>query len=420
MTVGMDPCPAGADGAPPVRPPMLRALILTSRFPDRGRPNLGNFVERQLLELVARGHVQCEVVAPIGGPADPFGSAGTRRADDISEAESWKGLAVHRLPYPRAPGLSFLRPHALAQRLLPQAVAIRRHFAVDLISAEFAWPDGPAAAAVGKAIGVPVLIKARGMDFERRAESDSMRRRLVRAGCSAAGLLAVSESVKQAMVATGLPAERISVHYPAVDAEIFKPGDRDAAKARLGVSGPLLVAVGNLILEKGHALAVEALALLDDATLIIAGGGAERSALLARAARLGVSKRLRLLGSVPHALLPQLFTAADVTLHPSLVEGFGNVRLESLACGTPLVTTRAGDASLMVDGEAAGRVVDPTPQAIAEAVRSLLERPPSPEAVRARIADFTWARQSGELERHFFAAAGLELPPHRGEVNVAG
>ena len=155
----------------------------------------------------------------------------------------------------------------------------------------------------------------------------------------------MSGSVKQAMAAIGLPAERIAVHYPAVDTDLFRPGDRGAAKARLGISGPLLLAVGNLIPEKGHWLAVEALARLDGATLIIVGNGPERAALLARARRLGVAERLRLPGSLPHALLPAFFTAADVTVHPSLVEGFGNVRLESLACGTPLVTTAVGEAA---------------------------------------------------------------------------
>jgi teichuronic acid biosynthesis glycosyltransferase TuaC len=216
----------------------------------------------------------------------------------------------------------------------------------------------------------------------------------------------VSGSVKQAMAAIGLPAERIAVHHPAVDTELFRPGDRGAAKARLGISGPLLLAVGNLIPEKGHRLAVEALARLEGATLIIAGNGPERAALLARAHRLGVAERLRLPGSLPHGLLPALYSAADVTIHPSLVEGFGNARLESLACGTPLVTTAVGDASLIVDRPAAGRIVEAEPQAIADAVRSLLAEPPPPGTVRESVRDFSWARQAAELERHLAAAAG--------------
>jgi glycosyltransferase involved in cell wall biosynthesis len=385
---------------------MLRVLVLTSRFPDRLRPNLGNFVERQTLELAARPGVEVQVVAPLGRAPFPFSPASSRALDGLPREEVWKGLAVHRPRFPRFRYLPSLRPPALAWRLLPLAEALRERFAFEIISAEFSWPDGPAAIAVGRALGVPVAIKARGMDFERRAESASTRRQLLASGRAAQGLLAVSESVKRTMVAIGLPAERIAVHHGAVDTELFRPGDRAAAKARLGISGPLLLAVGNLIPEKGHWIAIEALARLEGATLIIAGNGPERGALLARARKLGVTERLRLPGSLPHPLLPAFYTAADVTIHPSLIEGFGNARLESLACGTPLVTTAVGDASLIVDRPAAGRIVEADPKAIAEAVLGLLAEPPSPDAVRESVRDFNWARQAAELERHLAAAAG--------------
>ena len=384
---------------------MLRVLVLTSRFPDRLRPNLGNFIERQTLELASRPGVDVEVVAPVGRVPFPLSLASSSALDALPKREVWKGVTVNRLPFPQSRYFPSLRPGALARRLLPLARTIRERFAFDVISAEFSWPDGPAAIAVGRALGVPVMIKARGMEFERRAEKASTRRQLLASGLAAQRLLAVSASVKQKMAAIGLPEDRIAVHYPGLDSELFRPRDREAARARLGISGPLLLAVGNLIPEKGHWLAVEALALIEGATLIIVGNGPERSALLARARKLGVADRLRLQGSLPHALLPAFFTAADVTIHPSFVEGFGNARLESLACGTPLVTTAVGDASLIVDGAEAGRIVAPDPRAIAEAVSALLANPPAAAAVRARVLDFTWARQAEELELHLAAAA---------------
>jgi glycosyltransferase involved in cell wall biosynthesis len=384
---------------------MLRILVLTSRFPDRLRPNLGNFVERQTLELVARAGVEAEVVAPVGRALLPRSGA-SRALEGLPGREIWKELVVHRPRYPRIGYLPSLRPAVLARRLLPLARAIGERFPFEIISAEFSWPDGPAAVAIGRAVGVPVAIKARGMEFERRTRNPAIRRQLLASGLAARRLLAVSGTVKEAMVAIGLPPERIAVHYPAVDARLFRPGDRNADRARLGISGPLLLSVGNLIPEKGHRLAVEALARIEGATLIIAGNGPERPALLARARALGVADRLRLPGSLPHAMLPALFAAADVTIHPSLVEGFGNARLESLACGTPLVTTAVGDGRVIVDRAAAGRIVEPDPAAIAEAVNSLLADPPPAETVRARALDFSWERQSAELEGHLAAAVG--------------
>ncbi|MEA3010148.1 MAG: teichuronic acid biosynthesis glycosyltransferase TuaC [Sphingomonadales bacterium] len=363
-------------------------------------------MERQTLELAARPGVEVQVVAPIGSAPFPLSLVASRALDSLPRKEDWKGLPVHRLRYPRLRYWPSLWPLALATRLSILAEVLRERFPFDIISAEFSWPDGPAAVAVGRALGVPVAIKARGMEFEGAAERTSTRRQLLASGLAARRLLAVSADTKRRMEAIGLPPERIAVHRSGVDHALFRPADRAAAKARLGVGGPLLLAVGNLIPQKGHWLAVEALARIEGATLIVLGNGPERTDLLARAERLGVAGRLRLPGSIPHVLLPAFYAAADVTIHPSFVEGFGNARLESLACGTPLVTTAVGDAASIVDRPAAGRIVAPDPRAIAEAVASLLADPPSQAAVSAVVRDFSWPRQAEELERHLRAAAG--------------
>jgi teichuronic acid biosynthesis glycosyltransferase TuaC len=369
---------------------------VSSRFPDRLRPGLGNFVGRQTLELASRPGIAVQVIAPLG--RRPL--AGRSALDELPAEESWKGLTVHRPRFTPLPFLPSTRAAALARRLVPFAAGLHRHSPFEIVSAEFSWPDGPAAVAIGRALGIPVAIKARGMEFERNIREPRKRRLLLAAGRSADALLAVSADVKATMVAAGLAAERIQVHYPAVDQDVFRPADGASTRRRLGVDGALLLAVGNLIPEKGQFLAVEALARIEGATLIVAGSGPERESLLRRAARLGVSDRLRLLGSVPNALLPALYNAADVTIHPSLMEGFANARLESLACGTPLVTTAAGEARRILDRPAAGRIVPADSGAIAAAVSALLADPPAPEAVRATVEAYTWERNAAELEAH--------------------
>src|SRR3546814_1697639 len=71
-----------------------------------------------------------------------------------------------------------------------------------------------------------------------------------------------------------------------------------------------------------------------DATLLIAGDGPERGRLDALIVRLGLTDRVRLLGAVPHADLPRLIAAADVSALASSSEGLANAWVESLACGT--------------------------------------------------------------------------------------
>src|SRR3546814_17991575 len=89
-------------------------------------------------------------------------------------------------------------------------------------------------------------------------------------------MLAVSEAMKRDMAALGLPADRIRVHRTGVDLDRFAPLDRPSLKGALGVAGPLVVAVGALIERKGHAIVIEAMLGVPDATLLIAGRSEER------------------------------------------------------------------------------------------------------------------------------------------------
>lgn len=381
---------------------MLRVLTLSTLFPDASRPNFGVFVERQTRGLAALPDVELAVVAPIGRPPGPLGRRSYwAQLASVPERESWKGLTVHRPRFALVPGVGAFNPWLMARALLPLLREIRGDFPFDVIDAEFFFPDGPAAMRLGQALGVPVSIKARGADIHHWGTKPGTRGQLLRAGKSAGGMLAVSAALKADMVALGLPEERIRVHYTGVDLDHFRPAeDRAAAKAALGIHGPMLLSVGALIPRKGHDLTIRALKSLPDATLLIAGHGPAQPALEALIAELGLGDRVRLLGSQPHEALPGLAAAADVGVLVSASEGLANAWVESLACGTPVVISAAGGARELVDRPEAGRVVERTPEAIAMAVRDILEAAPSPEAVRAAAMRFTWDANAQGLREH--------------------
>jgi glycosyltransferase involved in cell wall biosynthesis len=380
----------------------LNLLIVSSRYPDDLRPGLGNFVERQMVELAARPGIALRIVAPLPVVPFPFWPFDARRRlRGLPRHEVRSGLPVDR---PRCPVLPRrqMSPGALEHILLPLVRRLHAAAPIHVLSAEFAWPEGPAVAAVGRALGIPVSIKARGIDFERNAS----RRPLLSALKGASGLLAVSADVKAAMAAAGVPAERIEIHYPAVDLQRFDLADRAAAKAALRLAGPVLLCVGNLARTKGQRLAVQALAHLPEATLVLVGSGPDERALRRLARALGVADRVRMTGSLPHALLPAFYSAADVTLHCPSIEGFANVRLESLACGTPLVTTKAGEARRSVSNMAAGTIVPAAPRAVAEAASALIAAPPDRTATRAASLGFSWTRATDRLQAWFRSVAG--------------
>jgi teichuronic acid biosynthesis glycosyltransferase TuaC len=385
---------------------MLRVLTLSTLFPDVTRPNFGVFVEQQTLGLAARGDVELRVVAPIGVPSWPLSALPQYRVfRSVPEREGWKGLDVRRPRFVTIPGTGgrFHVP-ALIRRLIPLLTEIRRDFAFDVIDAEFFFPDGPAAVALGAHFGVPVSIKARGADVHHWGHAGATASLVRKAGERADGLLAVSGAMKADMAAIGMPAERIRVHHTGVDLARFAPRERAAAKLAYGVTGPLIVSLGALIPRKGHDVVLDAVAAVSGATLLIAGEGPERAALEARIAAGGLCDRVRLLGSVPHDALPGLLAAADVMALASASEGLANAWVEALACGTPIVITAAGGAAEVVTEPDFGRIVARDPQAFVAAIRALLDEPPAQGDVRRGAERFTWEANSAALFEHL---AGL-------------
>lgn len=381
---------------------MLRVLTLSSLFPDASRPNFGVFVERQTLGLAAHPDVALTVVAPLGVPPWPLSRHGHYRAfADLPEREVWKGVEVLRPRFTVLPGTGGRYHVATMQRAVWRAIAGR---AFDVIDASFFFPDGPVAVGLGWELDLPVSIKARGADIHHWGHARATAAQVVEAGEAADGLLAVSRAMRDDMAAIGIPAEKIRVHHTGVDLARFVPVDRMAAKAALGVSGPLVVSVGALIARKGHDVVIDAVARLDGVTLLIAGEGEARPALEARIARLGLGERVRLLGSVPHGELPALIAAADVMALASTSEGLANAWVEALACGTPIVITPAGGAEEVVTAPEAGRVVPREVGAFAAAIGELLAEPLPAEAVRAHALGFTWEANTAALYDHL---AGL-------------
>lgn len=386
----------------------LRVLTLATLFPDASRPSFGPFVERQTLGLAALPDVEVQVVAPIGVPPWPLDRIGRyARFADVATEESWKGLTVFRPRFSHLP-----RSHgrfdagAMARALLPRLARLRESFRFDVIDAEFFFPDGPAAVRIGQALGVPVSIKARGADIHHWGRQPATAAQVRAAGRAAQGLLAVSEALKADMVALGMPEERIAVHYTGIDRERFFIADRAAAKAALGLAGPVVLSVGALIERKGQSLLVAALPAIPDATLVLIGGGEDRERLAALAQSAGVEARVRFAGVLPHAELGRWYQAADVMALPSASEGLANAWVEALACGVPVVTCDAGGVREAIDRPEAGRIVARDTAAIGAAIRDLLHHPPAPAATASAADRFSWEANALQLRDHLARLAG--------------
>lgn len=389
----------------------LRVLTLSTLFPDMSRPTFGVFVERQARELARRPDVDVTVIAPIGMPPWPLSRHPRYRPlTHLKREEQWKDLTVHRPRFPIVPAIGGrFNVGAMTRAILPLVRRLHGERPFDVIDASFFFPDGPVAMRLSRKLGIPFSIKARGADIHHWGRQKSTRPMILEAARAAGGLLAVSAAMRQNMIGMGMDGDRIAVHYTGVDLERFAPQDRDAAKAAIGLSGPLILSLGALIPRKGQDLLIRALPLLPGATLILAGQGPQKTACENLATQLGVAERVGFLGSVPHEAMPKILAAADVMALPSVSEGLANAWVESLASGTPIVISDVGGARELMDRPEAGHIVERTPEALAHAIGVILSHPPDPQAVRETALRFTWTTNARALEAHLRAIAGKNI-----------
>ncbi|WP_240791229.1 glycosyltransferase [Roseomonas sp. AR75] len=356
------------------------------------------FVENRLRHLVASGEAESTVLAPV-----PWFPGRTPPRAAVPATERRHGLTVHHPRFAAPPGIGmYSNPFALAhvaRRALRRLLAAGQRF--DAIDAHYLYPDGVAAVRLGREFGLPVVITARGSDTS-QLPRHAVPGRLIRDAIARAdALIAVSADLAEGLHALGAPREKVTVLRNGVDLGLFRqPADRDAARAALGLDGPTLVSVGLLIPRKGHHLTIEALAQLPDHRLLIVGDGPERERLQALATRFGVADRLRLVGPQPHDKLAMYYGAADAMVLASSREGWANVLLESLACGTPVVASPAWGSREAIAAPEAGLVLDETSAAaIAAGVRRLFAALPDRKATRAYAERFGWEETTmGQLE----------------------
>jgi teichuronic acid biosynthesis glycosyltransferase TuaC len=375
----------------------IRLLTFSTLYPNQAQPSHGVFVENRLRHLIQGGAATSTVLAPV--PWFPWRGAPLRA---IPASEQRHGLAVHHPRFLAPPKLGmFSNPYALYRAARAALGRLRlggQDF--DLIDGHYLYPDGVAAIWLGRDLGLKVVLTARGSDTSQLPDY-RVAGRLIRAAIDeAAAVIAVSADLKAGLVQLGAPPDKVTVLRNGVDLAGFAavPG-RDALRAELGLRGPTLLSVGHLIDRKRNDLTIAALPSLPGHTLLLIGDGPDLVALRALAARLGVSDRVTFLGRRPHAELPRWYTAADLLVLASSREGWANVLLEAMACGTPVLATPAWGSREAVSAPAAGLVLDEaTPAAIAAGVRRLLAAPPDRAATRRHAEGYSWdATTEGQL-----------------------
>jgi teichuronic acid biosynthesis glycosyltransferase TuaC len=372
----------------------MKLLTFSTLFPNAERPNHGIFVETRLRHLVASGEAVSRVVAPV--PWFPFHHprfGQYARFARVPSEETRFNINVAHPRYALLPKMGMtVAPLLMAHAMKPViGRIIDAGYDFDLIDAHYFYPDGVAAAMLGRYFNKPVVITARGTDITFIPQYRLPRKMIQWAARQAAGIVTVCEALKNEICTLGIDPNRIVALRNGVDLNLFQPVDRQATRRKLQLRQFTLLSVGNLVPVKGHDLIIAALPMLEDVCLMIAGSGPEQQRLQALAVQLGVADRVKFLGSLPQAELRNFYGAADALVLASSREGWANVLLESMACGTPVVASNVwGTPEVVASADAGVLMQERTATGIAMAIRALRAKYPERTATRRYAERFSW------------------------------
>jgi glycosyltransferase involved in cell wall biosynthesis len=379
----------------------LHVLLFSNEFPRPGEPNRGIFTG-QLAYALAK-QINIEVMCPFPwrpGRLSMQGGPTLHQDGDVACHDSWKGVPVQYVGYPMIPWLGRpIQPALLCSGIYPALSKANRKSPFTTINAHWVYPDGVAAAWIGRRLGIPVVVTALGSDVNQYSFYRTRRPQVMWALRHSARVTCVSEALKDQLVCLGAEADRIDVIPNGVDGSLFhiKNLNRVEAKKRLGLDPGHrhLLYVGRLAKEKGPSLLCEAIRILAekrqlDFQTIFLGDGQEKDSLKQYITAYRIESHVRLLGEVPHEQIAQWLRAGDWLCLPSTREGMPNAMLEALSCGLPVIASKVGGVPEVIS-DRNGLLVKPgDPKALANALERATKRQWDGEKVASTVRDWSW------------------------------
>ena len=373
--------------------------------PGQGKSGGMNVYVRQLARALGQAGVAVDVFTretrPAGNPVENL-SANVRvvhlpAGDPETPLEDLYG----HLPQFRQEMLAFQERQGLDYQL------VHSHY----------WLSGWAGRAFSQALTIPHIVTFHTLSRikmqSRAGEREPQQRQQVEAEllADADGIIAFSPHERDAMARLyGADAGRIHLIPCGVDLRTFRPLDREESRQRLGLNGDkVLLYVGRIESLKGVELLVHTVAQLDTCEpvrALVVGDDNGQDNELARIRRLAetlqVEDAFDFVGRVPQEELPVYYSAADVCVVPSFYESFGLAALEAMACGTPVVASRVGGISTVVQHGRTGYLKSwRCPEAFANSLEMLISskslQHSMGQAARRRAEDLSWEKIAGRI-----------------------
>ncbi|MEW5723650.1 MAG: glycosyltransferase family 4 protein [Thermodesulfobacteriota bacterium] len=397
----------------------MRVLMLTTSYPRHSGDFAGIFVHELARHLVRSG-VEVMVAAP-----HHTGAAAAERREGVEVRRfrymwpEYRQTLCYGYGLPEnlkaAPGRKLLLPPLLAAFL---AQAFRHGRRADLFHAHWTLA-GLAALAAGRMLGKPVILNLH------HGQLGGWFGSLNRVVVEKSDLVLCNSRFNQGLLLPVARPKACEVVPPGIDVYKFRPAAGfvrpPEIEAFASPGTPLVLAVGRLIELKGYDYLLEGLALVEHEPpprLVIVGDGPRKADLIQKARALNLADRVLFTGLVPPDRTPLFFRAADVFVHPAVVdrqggtEGLGMTVLEAMACGVPCVGSRVGGIQETIQDRRTGYLVEQkNPAALAEKITILLKDRDlrarmSMEARRFLVEHYSWEAIARTTLDHYRRLAG--------------
>lgn len=287
------------------------------------------------------------------------------------------------------PGLLFPKVIALTIPFSRFITDLVRKYNIDILHAHFAYPEGYAGFLAKNTVNVPFVLTLHGYDIltepsieygdRLKKRYDVMVRKVL---VEADKIIVASEYVYKEAISAGCPQERLVLLPNGVDVERFNPNlDGSFVRERLGVDNrPVVFTLRYHVPKNGIEYLIRAaprvLSEAPETMFVIGSDGPLMDYHKGLAKNLGIEDHILFVGRIPRMDLPYYYAASDVFVIPSVIEAFGLVTVEAMACGKPVIGTNVGGIPGIIIDRFNGFLVEPkNPENIAEKIILLLENP---------------------------------------------
>lgn len=398
----------------------LRVLVVSDMYAKGGWGGAGESIHRQVAALRAEG-VDPVVIRPRARLNRNFAPSGGFAA---LPSEVDDGTLLIDAPHWNLPvRLAAATTAKLVTRAVRQAMKRQPPRPIGLVHAYRLYPNGVAATALARQLGLPVVVTALGSDVHthprRLPTVGTLVKQVLR---DADRLVAVSRDLAAQMTELAAPRQPVEVVYNGVDDSRFFPAaDVSSSRRSLGLPemGVGVCFVGRLVPTKGLPELLAAYRTLAQGVggqswLAVIGDGPMASEVAAWAA--GTEQRVVLPGAVPHEDVGHWLRASDILVLPSHNEGLPNVILEAMACGLAVLATSVGGIpEAVIDGETGLLCPVGDVEALARRLTELIVDEPRRRAMGVRAASrarsqFGWKQSAEALVRIYGEIAGRVDP----------